>query len=151
MVNLFHPSRSRITDPPTLLLCSYDVQLVSLYPIFITHYSPDPPSLPILLYLVDAFTFAASAVAAASTFRSLLGFAFPLFGSQMFEKLTVGWGCTVCTFFLLSEALSRNLTIFFGSYGQQLLAGLAIVIGIPFPIWLYLRGEDMRKSSLLAR
>jgi hypothetical protein len=69
-------------------------------------------SLPITLYLVDAFTFAASAVAAASTFRSLLGFAFPLFGSQMFEKLTVGWGCTVCTTTFV-WAPFRNLSFFF--------------------------------------
>ncbi|KAG2367887.1 major facilitator superfamily domain-containing protein [Suillus spraguei] len=63
--------------------------------------------LPIQLYLVDTFTYAASATAAASTFRSLLGFAFPLFGQQMFSALGYGGGNT-------------------------LLAGLAIVIGIPF-------------------
>ena len=69
-------------------------------------------SVPILLYLVDAFTFAASAVAAASTFRSLVGSAFPLFGSQMFEKLTVGWGCTVCHLLILLHANSHLLFFF---------------------------------------
>jgi hypothetical protein len=29
----------------------------------------------------------------------------------------------------------------------QLLAGLAIVIGIPFPIWIYYKGEAFRLSS----
>ncbi|KAG2336185.1 multidrug resistance protein 4 [Suillus weaverae] len=82
--------------------------------------------LPIQLYLVDTFTYAASATAAASTFRSLLGFAFPLFGQQMFAVLDYGGG-------------------------NSLLAGLAIVIGIPFPIWIYYAGERMRAKSSLTR
>ncbi|KAG1753909.1 major facilitator superfamily domain-containing protein [Suillus paluster] len=82
--------------------------------------------LPIQLYLVDTFTYAASAVAAASTFRSLLGFAFPLFGQQMFA--TLGYGG-----------------------GNSLLAGLAIIIGIPFPIWIYYAGERIRAKSSLTR
>ncbi|KAG6830112.1 hypothetical protein H0H92_002161 [Tricholoma furcatifolium] len=79
-------------------------------------------SLPIQLYLVDAFRYAASATAAASVFRSMLGFAFPLFGEQMFHALGLGGG-------------------------NSLLAGLAIVLGIPFPIWIYYRGEAIRVNS----
>lgn len=82
--------------------------------------------LPISLYLVDTFTYAASATAAASMFRSLLGFAFPLFGQQMLTSLGYGGG-------------------------NSLLAGLAIVIGIPFPVWIYFYGERMRANSSLAR
>ncbi|KAG2076656.1 multidrug resistance protein 4 [Suillus decipiens] len=82
--------------------------------------------LAIQLYLVDTFTYAASATAAAATFRSLLGFAFPLFGQQMFTALNYGGG-------------------------NSLLAGLAIVIGIPFPIWIYYAGERMRARSSLTR
>jgi predicted MFS family arabinose efflux permease len=82
--------------------------------------------LPIQLYLVDAFSFAASALSAASVFRSLLGFAFPLFGQQMYTKLGYGGG-------------------------NSLLAALAIVIGIPFPVWIWYKGEDIRKRSSLAR
>lgn len=78
--------------------------------------------LPILLYVVEAFMFAASASAAASVFRSLLGFVFPLFGQQMFNALGTGGG-------------------------NSLLAGLAIVLGIPFPIWLYYKGEALRLNS----
>ncbi|GLB42015.1 putative multidrug resistance protein 4 [Lyophyllum shimeji] len=78
--------------------------------------------LPIQLYLVDAFRFAASATAAASVFRSLLGFAFPLFGQQMFHALGLGGG-------------------------NSLLAGLAIILGIPFPVWIYYRGEAIRVNS----
>ena len=83
-------------------------------------------SLPIQLYLVDTFTYAASALAAASVFRSMLGFAFPLFGQQMFNALGLGGG-------------------------NSLLAGLAIVLGIPFPVWLWFYGERMRANSSLAR
>ncbi|KAG6916738.1 hypothetical protein DXG01_005558 [Tephrocybe rancida] len=78
--------------------------------------------LPIELYLVDAFYYAASATAAASVFRSLLGFSFPLFGQQMFDSLGLGGG-------------------------NSLLAGLAIILGIPFPVWIYYRGEAMRLNS----
>ncbi|KAG2146715.1 major facilitator superfamily domain-containing protein [Suillus clintonianus] len=82
--------------------------------------------LPIQLYLVDTFTYAASAIAAASTLRSILGFAFPLFGQQMFAALGYGGG-------------------------NSLLAGLAIIIGIPFPVWIYFAGEGIRAKSSLAR
>ncbi|KAJ7118564.1 major facilitator superfamily domain-containing protein [Mycena crocata] len=82
--------------------------------------------LPIQLYLVDAFTYAASALSAASVFRSLLGFAFPLFGNQMFAALGVGGG-------------------------NSLLGGLAIVLGIPFPIYIYYRGAAIRERSKLNR
>ena len=102
-------------SPPSLL------SRKSTYsPCFLLH------SLPIQLYLVDTFQFAASSLAAASVFRSFFGFAFPLFGEQMFAALGYGGG-------------------------NSLLAGLAIVIGIPFPIWLYFKGEQMRMNSKYAR
>ncbi|KAJ7739903.1 major facilitator superfamily domain-containing protein [Mycena metata] len=82
--------------------------------------------LPIQLYLVDAFTYAASALSAASVFRSLLGFAFPLFGQQMYAALGNGGG-------------------------NSLLGGLAIVLGIPFPIYIYYHGAAMRARSNLTR
>ncbi|KAF9553106.1 multidrug resistance protein 4 [Agrocybe pediades] len=82
--------------------------------------------LPVQLYLVDAFQYAASATAAAALFRSLLGFAFPLFGQQMFDAMGIGGG-------------------------NSLLAGLAIVLGIPFPVWLYFKGEKMRARNPLTR
>jgi hypothetical protein len=72
---------------------------------------------------VDAFAFAASAVSAAAVFQSLLGFAFPLFGQDMYVKLGYGGGNSV-------------------------LAGLAIVFGIPFPIWIWYKGEDIRRKSV---
>ena len=83
-------------------------------------------SLPILLYLVDTFTYAASALAAASVFRCVLAFAFPLFGEQMYKALGYGGG-------------------------SSLLAGLAIVLGIPFPVWLWFYGERIRMRSKLSR
>jgi hypothetical protein len=82
--------------------------------------------LPIQLYLVDSFTYAASALGAASVFRACLGFAFPLFGEQMFASLGFGGG-------------------------NSLLAGMAIVTGIPFPIFLYYKGEKMRLRNPLNR
>ncbi|KAL5527636.1 hypothetical protein ACEPAG_6437 [Sanghuangporus baumii] len=82
--------------------------------------------LPIQLYLVDSFRYAASAMAAAVVIRSVMGFAFPLFGQQMFDALHLG-------------------------PGYSLLAGLAIVIGIPFPIWIYYYGEKIRLRSDLNR
>lgn len=82
--------------------------------------------LPIQLYLVDSFRYAASAMAAATVLRSVMGFAFPLFGQQMFDALGLG-------------------------PGYSLLAGLAIITGIPFPIWIYYYGEKIRLRSNLNR
>ncbi|KAJ6627854.1 major facilitator superfamily domain-containing protein [Mycena sp. CBHHK59/15] len=78
--------------------------------------------LPITLYLVDTFTYAASALAAATVLRSLFGFVFPLFGQQMFDTLGVGGG-------------------------NSLLGGLAIILGIPFPFYVYYHGEAIRLRS----
>ncbi|KAG8962716.1 hypothetical protein FRC03_003870 [Tulasnella sp. 419] len=81
---------------------------------------------PIQVYLVDAFKYAASAAAATTLLRSLFGFAFPLFADQMFEELGVG-------------------------PGYSLLAGLSVIIGIPFPVYIYFRGEQLRAKSDLSR
>jgi len=82
--------------------------------------------IPSQLYLVDAFTYAASALAAASVLRALFGFGFPLFAERMFDKLGFGGG-------------------------NSLMAGVAIVTGIPFPIYLYFKGEEMRLRNSLNR
>ncbi|KAG6916739.1 hypothetical protein DXG01_005559 [Tephrocybe rancida] len=95
--------------------------------------------LPIQLYLVDAFQYAASATAAALVFRSMLGFAFPLFGQQMFDTLGLGGGNSVNTISYRAEVSSHP--------NSQLLAGLAIILGIPFPVWIYYRGEAIRLNS----
>ncbi|KAJ7121826.1 multidrug resistance protein 4 [Mycena crocata] len=80
--------------------------------------------IPLQLYLVDAFTYSASALAATSVLRSVFGFVFPLFGAQMFEAMGTGGG-------------------------NSFLAALCIVIGIPFPIWIYLYGEKIRARNAL--
>ncbi|KIM71778.1 hypothetical protein PILCRDRAFT_16737 [Piloderma croceum F 1598] len=77
----------------------------------------------VYLYLVDAFAFTASAISAAAVFQSFLGFAFPLFGQDMYAKIGYGGG-------------------------NSLLAGLAIVIGIPFPVWIWFKGAGIRKRSV---
>lgn len=77
-------------------------------------------------YIVDSYTrFAASAIAATTVFRSLGGFAFPLFAPAMYQALGYGWGNTVLAF-----------------------AG--IVIGFPAPCLLWWYGESMRKKSKFA-
>jgi len=78
--------------------------------------------LSVYLYIVDAFAFPASAISAVAVLQSLLGFAFPLFGQEMYSKLGYGGG-------------------------NSLLAGLAIVIGIPFPVWIWYKGANIRKRS----
>ncbi|CAK5274651.1 unnamed protein product [Mycena citricolor] len=78
--------------------------------------------LPIQLYLVDSFKYAASALSAAFLFRSMLGFSFPLFGHAMFTKMGFGWGNT-------------------------LLGGIAILLGFPFPAYIYYRGAALRATS----
>jgi hypothetical protein len=56
--------------------------------------------------------------------RSFLGFVFPLFGQYMFDAMGIGGG-------------------------NSLLAGLAIVLGIPFPLWIYHNGERLRARNTL--
>ncbi|KAL8863555.1 MAG: hypothetical protein Q9178_000236 [Gyalolechia marmorata] len=77
-------------------------------------------------YLVDAYTrFAASAIAAATVLRSLAGFGFPLFAPYMYDKLDYGWG-------------------------NSLLGFLAVGLGLPAPILLWIYGEKLRKQSPFA-
>lgn len=71
-------------------------------------------------YLIDMNPrFAASSIAAASIFRSFLGFAFPLFAPEMFNNLGYGWGCSIFGF-------------------------IALATGIPFPLFVVLYGERLR-------
>lgn len=71
-------------------------------------------------YLIDMNNrFAASSVAAAAVFRSMFGFAFPLFATPMYAKLNYGWGNTMCAF-------------------------MALALGIPFPIICLIYGEHIR-------
>jgi hypothetical protein len=36
-------------------------------------------------------------------------------------------------------------------WGNTMLAGVAIIIGIPFPVWIYFAGKRIRAKSSLAR
>jgi MFS family permease len=59
--------------------------------------------LGIMNYLIDAYTiFAASVLAANAVLRSLFGFAFPLFTSQMYESLGIHWASTIPAFLALA-------------------------------------------------
>jgi multidrug resistance protein len=77
-------------------------------------------------YIVDSYTrYAASAVGAATVLRSLAGFGFPLFAPYMYASLGYGWGNSVLGF-------------------------IAIALGCPAPILLWLYGEKLRKKSTFA-
>lgn len=72
-------------------------------------------------YLIDLNPrFAASSIAAAAIFRSIFGFAFPLFAPAMYAKLDYGWSSTMC-------------------------AIIALLLGVPFPILCYKYGEQLRE------
>ncbi|KAJ3110000.1 hypothetical protein HK100_003179 [Physocladia obscura] len=78
------------------------------------------------LYTVDVYTrYAASALAATTSLRSLAGFGFPLFAEDMFDSLGYGWGNSVLGF-------------------------IALVFGVPAPILLYIYGERIREKSKFA-
>lgn len=77
-------------------------------------------------YLVDAYTrYAASAIAATAVFRSLGGFAFPLFAQYLYKALGYGWG-------------------------NSTLAFIGIGVGLPAPFILWWYGEALRKKSTFA-
>lgn len=77
-------------------------------------------------YIVDAYTkYAASAIGAATVLRSLAGFGFPLFAPYMYDALDYGWG-------------------------NSLLGFIAICIGLPAPVLLWLFGQKLRERSPFA-
>lgn len=79
-----------------------------------------------LNYLIDSYTlFAASAVAANTILRSLIGAAFPLFANQMITGLHgIQWAGT-------------------------LLACIALLL-VPLPVLFYLKGAKIREKSKFA-
>lgn len=70
-------------------------------------------------YLLDEFQHAASANAAARTLSYILGFAFPIFAPQMYDRLGYGWG-------------------------NSLLAFVFLAIGAPAPLLLWIWGSKLR-------
>ncbi|CAG9941035.1 unnamed protein product [Clonostachys rosea f. rosea IK726] len=78
--------------------------------------------LPIQAYLVDAFgEYAASAIAANTVVRSIVGAFLPLAGPSMYAKLGLGWGNS--------------------------LLGLIALAMLPVPVVFYLYGKKIRMSS----
>ena len=79
-----------------------------------------------LTTVVDAYTrYAASAVGAATVLRSLAGFGFPLFAPYMYNALGYGWG-------------------------NSLLGFVAVGLGIPAPVLLWMYGQKLRERSPFA-
>lgn len=77
--------------------------------------------MPIQTYLVDAFTvYAASATAASSVFRSVLGALLPLAGNSMYNALGIGWGTSLMGFI---AAAFIPLPFVFWIYGERLRSG----------------------------
>jgi len=59
--------------------------------------------LSVMNYLIDSYTiFAASVLAANSVLRSLFGFAFPLFTTQMYDTLGIHWASSIPAFLALA-------------------------------------------------
>ncbi|PVF99716.1 hypothetical protein CPB86DRAFT_702792 [Serendipita vermifera] len=73
-------------------------------------------------YILDAFKYAASAVAATTVIRSIAGALFPLFGQAMFDKMGLGWG-------------------------NSLLGFIALFTGIGFPVFLWVYGPAIRAKG----
>ncbi|KAF2092867.1 MFS general substrate transporter [Rhizodiscina lignyota] len=74
--------------------------------------------MPSLGYLVDAYTvYAASATAAATVTRSLLGALLPLAGNRMYDALGVGWGTSLLGFIAVAFA---PVPLIFWKYGERI-------------------------------
>ncbi|PGH12054.1 hypothetical protein AJ80_06873 [Polytolypa hystricis UAMH7299] len=59
--------------------------------------------LPMVNYLIDSYTiYAASVLAAAAIFRSIIGAVFPLFTTQMYKSLGIHWASSVPAFLTLA-------------------------------------------------
>jgi hypothetical protein len=71
-----------------------------------------------LIYLVDAYTvYSASAMAASTVFRSLLGALLPLAGPKMYQHLGLGWGTSVLAFIAVAM---MPLPVLFFKYGERI-------------------------------
>jgi hypothetical protein len=63
-------------------------------------------------YYIDSFEkYAASAIAAGTVFRSIVGGVVPLFSPKLFDKVGYGWGISV--FALIAVALAPAPVIFY--------------------------------------
>lgn len=69
-------------------------------------------------YLVDTFTrYAASAVAASTVLRAILGAVLPMAGLPMYNKLGLGWGNSLLAFAALGL---YPLAFIFYVYGERI-------------------------------
>ncbi|KAL8816283.1 MAG: hypothetical protein Q9223_004675 [Gallowayella weberi] len=74
--------------------------------------------MPVSTYLVDAFTLhAASALAANTILRSLLGALLPLAGRNMYQKLGLGWGNSLLAFIAIALC---PIPVVFYQYGERI-------------------------------
>lgn len=74
--------------------------------------------LPILNYLIDAYTiYAASVLAANASLRSTFGAAFPLFTTSMYEKLGIHWASSIPAFLAVACV---PLPFLFYRYGAEI-------------------------------
>lgn len=69
-------------------------------------------------YVVDAYTtYAASATAASTVFRSVLGALLPLAGNSMYNELGIGWGTSLLGFIAIAFL---PLPFIFLKFGQRI-------------------------------
>jgi hypothetical protein len=74
--------------------------------------------LPVLNYLIDAYTiYAASVLAANAALRSLFGAVFPLFTTYMYENLGIHWASSIPAFLALACV---PMPFLFYRYGHQI-------------------------------
>ncbi|KAJ7715688.1 MFS general substrate transporter [Mycena metata] len=119
---------SATTLPIGLLIYGWSVQahafwLVPDFGVFIFSIGIGANWTCIQTYLVDSYAiYAASAIAAVSSFRAFAGFGFPLFTDEMYARLGDGWG-------------------------NSILALICLVIGCPAPFIFYRYGARLRARS----
>ena len=99
-------------------------------------------------YIIDCYTkYAASAVAAITTLRSLAGFGFPLFAPYLYNSL--GYVSAVARIDTTECWLCRT-NRFYQGWGNSVLAFVALAIGIPAPWFFWRYGEQLRMKSQFA-
>jgi len=83
-----------------------------------------PIMLGVMTYLIDAFElYAASATAANTILRSILGACIPLAGESMYDALGYGWGNSLLGFITLAML---PLPFIFYKYGERLRKGFKL-------------------------
>lgn len=116
-------------------VCRFSLSSLSLISVLLFAFQwANPNKLPAQTYLVDAYTrYAASAIAANTLLRSILGSMVPLFGYKMYESLGLGWGNSLLGFIAIAFL---PLPVLFYKFGERIRMRTTVKLWLSQGCWV---------------